>query len=46
VLVVLRSADPSVLDRKNIATADISLVALHSRASFTTCPSADGSGTG
>ena len=46
VLIVLRSADPSVLDRKNIATADISLVALHSRASFTSCPSGDASGAG
>jgi hypothetical protein len=46
VLIVLRSADPSVLDRKNIATADISLVTLHSRASFTSCPSGDASGAG
>jgi len=36
----------SAYDRKNIATADISLIAPHSRASFKSCPPGDASGAG
>lgn len=37
VLIVLRSADPTVFDKTNVTTADISLTAPHSRDSVKTC---------
>ena len=37
VLIALRSGDPAVLDKKNIATATISLTAPHSASSITSC---------